>query len=180
MFEEKDDTILARWIAGKLTEAEHTEFQNSSEYAEYIRLKEGFKAFTKPDFEKEALRKKIWEGIDTQKSSKIINLKPLYYTIGVAASVLFIVGIFFNNVTYSTGAGETRMFELPDGTEVTLNSKTTLKHKRFFWKANRQVNLTGEAYFSVIKGDDFKVKTHSGTVSVLGTQFNVKARESSF
>ena len=48
------------------------------------------------------------------------------------------------------------------------------------WKKNRTVNLDGEAYFKVTKGEKFSVKTNSGTITVLGTQFNVKDREHLF
>ena len=180
MFEEKDDTIMARWLAGALTETERAEFEASSEYAEYQRLAKGIEAFEKPSFDKEKLRTKVWQGIENQKPPKVIRLKPLYYTIGIAASLLLLFGLFFNRVTYSTAVGEKRIVELPDGSEVNLNAKSTLKRNRFFWNSNKEVHLTGEAFFSVTKGDDFSVKTKSGTVSVLGTEFNIKAREPSF
>ena len=180
MFEEKDDTIMARWLAGELTEEERAEFEASSEYKEYQRLAEGLDAFQKPIFDKEALREKVWHGIQNQKPSKVVRLKPLYYTVGIAASLLLLFGLFFNQVSYETDFGEKLVVELPDGTKVNLNSKSSLKHDRFFWNGNKTVDLMGEALFSVAKGDDFKVETKSGTISVLGTEFNVKARESSF
>ncbi|MEM9363066.1 MAG: FecR domain-containing protein [Bacteroidota bacterium] len=180
MFEEKDDTIMARWLAGELTEAERAEFEASSEYEEYQRLAVGLKTFKKPEFDKETLRTKVWEKIENQKSKKVIRLRPLYYTIGIAASILLLFGLFFNTITYSTDIGEKRVVSLPDGTEVILNAKSTLSHKRFFWLKNKKVNLDGEGLFTVTIGEGFKVSTQSGTVSVLGTEFNVRARNSGF
>ena len=180
MFEEKDDTIMARWLSGELTKEERAEFEASSEYAEYQRLANGLEAFQKPVFDKEALREKVWDGIQNQKSNKVIRLRPLYYTIAVAASLLLLFGLFFSQVSYETNYGEKLTVELPDGTKVNLNSQSSLKHNRFFWNRNKTVDLVGEAFFSVTKGDDFKVETESGTVSVLGTEFNVKARPSLF
>ncbi len=180
MFEEKDDTILARWLSGELTTEELAEFEASSEYAEYQRLAEGLKAFQKPPFVKEVLRKKVWQGIENQKPTKVIRLKPFYYAAGIAASIVLLVGLFFNQVTYSTGIGEKLTVALPDGTSVVLNAKSSLKHNRFFWAKNKVVDLSGEGFFSVTKGDDFQVQTSSGTVSVLGTEFNVRARASNF
>ena len=180
MFEEKDDTIMARWLSGELTKAERAEFEASSEYEAYQRLAQGLKAFEKPPFDKEALRTKMWHQIEHQAPPKVMRLRPLYYAVGIAASLLLLFGLFFNKVTYSTDFGEKLMVELPDGTKVHLNAKSSLKHKRFFWKNEKEVDLTGEAFFSVTKGDDFVVKTPSGTVSVLGTEFNVKARKSTF
>ncbi|MEM1258898.1 MAG: FecR domain-containing protein [Bacteroidota bacterium] len=180
MFEEKDDTIMARWLAGELTETERAEFEASSEYVEYQRLAKGLQAFEKPQFDKEALRNKVWHGIENQGPSKAIRLRPLYYAIGIAASLLLLLGLFFNQVNYSTNIGEKLAVELPDGTKVHLNAKSSLRHHRFFWTQNKEVDLTGEAFFTVTKGDDFMVNTKSGSIGVLGTAFNVKVRDASF
>ena len=45
------------------------------------------------------------------------------------------------------------------------------------WKNERSVNLDGEGFFKVAKGSKFDVETSAGTVSVVGTQFNVKNRK---
>lgn len=180
MFEEKDDTILARWLAEELTDKERTEFEASPEYAEYVLLQEGLAAFQKPAYDKEALRSKVWKGIENQSRSKVIRLKPFYYAAGIAASLLLLLGLFFNKVTYSTSAGENTMVPLPDGTEVYLNAATTLKHNRFFWLDNKVMDLEGEATFKVTKGEGFKVNTASGSISVLGTEFNIKTRGTVF
>ena len=66
---------------------------------------------------------------------------------------------------------------LPDGTEVWLNSGSTLKYPQSFSNKNRQAILTGEAYFNV-KSDrlhPFIVKTEALDLKVIGTQFNVMA-----
>ena len=180
MFEEKDDTIMARWLSGGLTATERAEFEASSEFAEYQRLEQGLKAFQKPPFNKEALRGRIWESIEGQKPSKVLRLRPLYYAVGIAASILLLLGLFFNEVTYHTSPGEKLLVSLPDGSEVALNSQSTLSHKRFFWTNNKAVNLSGEGLFKITKGDGFSVNTESGTIKVLGTEFNVKARPLAF
>lgn len=171
---------MARWLAGKLTEKERAEFEASSEYEAYQALTRGLEAFEKPDFDKEALREKVWQGIHRQKPSKTIRLRPLYYAIGIAASLLVFFGLFFSKVTYSTTIGEKSEVVLPDGTHVVLNAQSTLRRQRFFWKKNKDVDLTGEGFFTVTKGKGFTVVTKSGTVSVLGTEFNVKTRANSF
>ena len=42
------------------------------------------------------------------------------------------------------------------------------------------MNLDGEAFFKVAKGEVFDVITKEGTVTVVGTQFNVKQRSNYF
>lgn len=184
MFEDKDDTILARWLAGTLTQDEKTEFEKTTEYKDYVQIIEGLDSFKKPSFNKEALRTKINSQIKNQinhkKKGKVINLKPFYYAISVAASVVLIVGIFFNEVNYKTLSGEQLKIDLPDGSKVQLNAESQLTHTRFFWKSNKTVSLQGEGFFEVQQSDGFTVKTNSGTITVLGTQFNIKARKDKF
>lgn len=67
---------------------------------------------------------------------------------------------------------------LPDGSNVWLNSGSSLKYPAHFDNKERIVELTGEAYFEVQKKRDkipFLVKTPSETVEVLGTEFNLSA-----
>lgn len=83
--------------------------------------------------------------------------------------------------TYRTAFGETQTITLSDGTQVILNANSALEVPRFgFGKKTRQVQLTGEANFSVthtIDNQRFMVKTEKGVeVVVLGTEFSVYAR----
>jgi len=66
--------------------------------------------------------------------------------------------------------------QLSDGTLVHLNSGTSFKYPvQFVKKQNREVYLTGEAYFEVSKdkSHSFTVNTQQVNVEVLGTKFNV-------
>lgn len=65
---------------------------------------------------------------------------------------------------------------LPDSTVVFLNGGTTLKYDASLQhKINREVFLSGEAYFKVAKNVDKPFIVHTGdlSVKVLGTTFNV-------
>jgi len=67
---------------------------------------------------------------------------------------------------------------LPDGTEVWINTASTISYNPgSFNQENREIHLSGEAYFHVASDIDkpFKVSTELGCVCVTGTQFNVKA-----
>ena len=78
--------------------------------------------------------------------------------------------------TVSTLA-ETRTVHLPDGTSVTLNHYSSLSYPERFKSDNREVELSGEAYFEVAKDKDkpFIVKTKEQSIEALGTKFNVSA-----
>ena len=167
-------------MAGELTTEEQAEFESSPEFLEYQQIVQGMDRFKAPNFNTTSLKSKVLAKIDERSKSKVFRLRPLYYIVGMAASIVLIIGIFFNEVSYSTSFGEQFTVTLPDGSIVELNAATTLAHKRFFWKNNKTVNLKGEAFFKVEKGEGFKVETESGTVSVLGTEFNVRTRTANF
>jgi ferric-dicitrate binding protein FerR (iron transport regulator) len=77
--------------------------------------------------------------------------------------------------TYSSPNGAKASFSLPDGTQVWLNSGSTLTFPGSFGK-QRPVSLKGEAYFEVVKSEiPFTVNTDKGKVTVKGTSFDVKA-----
>lgn len=75
------------------------------------------------------------------------------------------------------GPGSTKSkLTLPDGTVVYLNANSHLEYDDNFNKADRNVSLTGEAYFDVAHNSEkpFIVHTSKATVKVLGTRFNIK------
>jgi transmembrane sensor len=83
--------------------------------------------------------------------------------------------------SYATPFGQTRVVQLPDGSEVTLNAHSTLRYAaRADAKQPREVWLDGEAFFSVKHTPDnqrFVVHTTGGfNVEVLGTKFTVYRR----
>ena len=69
---------------------------------------------------------------------------------------------------------------LPDQSEVLLNAGSTISYYKRQWDTNRSLDLKGEAYFTVEKGSTFMVNTPKGTVTVVGTEFNVSQREDYF
>lgn len=81
------------------------------------------------------------------------------------------------NNTISTELGGYYNAILPDGSEVWINSKSTLSFADDFGIDQRRVSLSGEAYFSIkkIDGIPFIVEIGDKSVKVLGTEFNVKA-----
>ena len=65
---------------------------------------------------------------------------------------------------------------LADGTRVWMNSDSHLKYPVMFAGGKREVILSGEAYFDVVKDKSapFIVRTELGNIEVLGTEFNIK------
>ncbi len=80
--------------------------------------------------------------------------------------------------TVSTANGEIHELVLSDGTQVRLNSGSSISYRRRFESDQRNVHLSGEAYFVVAHdARSFSVITDQAVTTVTGTQFNVWARE---
>lgn len=79
--------------------------------------------------------------------------------------------------TVHVPAGQRARLTLADGTDVWLNSRSTLTFPDRFADGSRQVRLDGEGYFTVSHDArrPFTVKTATYDIRVLGTEFNVKA-----
>ncbi len=77
--------------------------------------------------------------------------------------------------TISTPKGGQYRLRLPDGSRVWLNAQSSLRFPTWFGGKERQVELTGEAYFEVTHTEKvpFRVVSGKQTVEVLGTEFNV-------
>lgn len=87
-------------------------------------------------------------------------------------------------VTHVAPAGERVAVTLPDGSHVQLNAGSTLRHRRGFTllpgiaAGVRSVRLQGEAFFHVDPAErPFEVQAGEARVTVLGTRFNVRARD---
>ena len=135
-------------------------------------------------------RKKLWKEIarDIKTPSQIPNrsnniIRKLFiYSSAAAAVAVLIFFVFFKQgaVQINTFAAEQTEKILPDGSSVQLNALSQINYDKKTWKDERRIQLAGEAYFDVEKGNTFLVETDLGTVEVLGTSFNIFVRENDF
>lgn len=79
--------------------------------------------------------------------------------------------------TMATPRGGQYHLTLSDGTNVWLNAASSIKYPTAFTGNDRQVEITGEAYFEVAHNaaKPFSVISNGQTVEVLGTHFNINA-----
>ncbi|MBS1917827.1 MAG: FecR family protein [Bacteroidetes bacterium] len=78
----------------------------------------------------------------------------------------------------STKNGSKTTLTLPDGTIVKLNAGSKISYDdKVYGSSLREVNLTGEAFFDVVKNPEKPFVIHTGKINirVLGTAFNVKS-----
>jgi len=79
---------------------------------------------------------------------------------------------FYNTLT--TSKGNQYHLVLPDGTKVWLNAASSITFPTVFAGEQRQVDISGEAYFEVVKNErqPFVVRQGEMNVQVLGTSFD--------
>ncbi len=85
-----------------------------------------------------------------------------------------------SNVEYNelyVPKGRSYAIVLCDGTKVWLNAMSSIKYPVRFSERERNVSITGEAYFEVTRNEraPFTVSTGDYKVKVLGTSFNIKS-----
>jgi ferric-dicitrate binding protein FerR (iron transport regulator) len=174
--------LLHKWLNGGVTDEELNLLKTSPEYASYIKIAEASSGLEAPVPDSDHNLKVISE--NRALKAKVRRLNPFSTLLKIAAVLAFIVAgyLYYNSLatTISTQIAEKQNFLLPDNSEVTLNANTTIVYNNGKWKSKRELKLLGEAYFKVTKGSTFSVNTPSGVVTVLGTQFNVLARNELF
>lgn len=179
-----DKEYIEKWLSGSLTGDELRDFEKTETYRELVKLESALQQFKAPQYDVEAELERL--NRQKQKKGKLITMPMLIKTITRVAAVILIAmtGYFFFYLNSSsielTSAAEKNQFYLPDSSIVSMNAMSEVMYKKNIWKYSRTVQLDGEAFFNVAKGARFDVITDAGTVSVLGTQFNVKNRDAYF
>jgi len=133
---------------------------------------------------KEEAWEKLIKSIE-DRPGKIIHHNFVYRITAVAASILLAVAGFWyyhqsNTVRVICKSAEIKTVILPDGSKVYINAASNITYNPGKWNVERTLELNGEACFEVRKGKPFTVKTDNGTITVLGTRFNVMSRGNDF
>lgn len=176
----KDTAFWQNWLT------ENPEMEASVEEAKLLVLHLKFKEKEPTSDKLNNLWEKIDQGIASNPSkSRFILLRPLYLT-GAAAAAILLLLITFNilkpypvdadRIYVTTQNAETKTFLLPDQSKVQINAASEIQYQKENWSDYRTLELIGEAYFEVEKGEKFTVVTHLGNIEVLGTKFNVYYR----
>ncbi|NYJ27681.1 FecR family protein [Allomuricauda sp. ARW1Y1] len=178
------ENYLAKWLSGELSEQELQEFEASEAYASFQKLKEASSGLQAPDFDVDQALLRFKEE-HMAKAPKVISLNPFRKFLRVAAVIaILLTGSYFYinslNEKVTTGFAERSEVILPDNSELFLNADSRISYSEKNWDNQRNIKLDGEAFFKVAKGKKFTVSTEQGTVTVLGTQFNVENRKGIF
>lgn len=145
-------------------------------------------AFDFPEHHLEAAAKdQLWQSIESRIGTEN-NIRRLWprQAMSIAASILLLAVASWwwfstdNNTTIQVPLAQTTDVQLPDGSLVQINAGSSITYDESYWNEDRVVQLDGEAFFEVEKGERFSVESPQGLVEVLGTSFNVKDRKDIF
>lgn len=122
--------------------------------------------------------------IDAQPKGRSLAIQFTWIQWAVAASIVAIFALTgflrFYTTTIETLAGQHLSAELPDHSKVRLNAQSSLTWHPYWWKINRHAKMQGEAFFEVEKGRTFTVQSDNGSTQVVGTSFNIFARDEAY
>lgn len=120
--------------------------------------------------------------------AKVRRFSAIQYGIAASIFVVILLGLIYINYSkpieqpqyaenFVAKKGEKKKIVLPDGTLVYLNGDSKIELGKNFDQTDRNIKLTGEAYFDVKHNakKPFYVSTKDFKITVLGTAFNVKS-----
>ena len=187
------ENLIARYLNGDCPDVEHTallDWINSDKKneKEYLEIKDIWDVTSQKD-SKSNEQLIFFYKIQLEKSNRarIILINRVVaiaavFIVGLISYVLFPLKSVINPQQlsiYSVPMGSRSKLVLFDGTEVNLNSGSTLTYSNEYNSGTRRVTLTGEGFFKVKsdKKHPFIVKTTDFEVEATGTQFNICAYE---
>ncbi len=179
----KENNIL-KWFNNELSNQELEDLKQTENLDVLEKIKHYSAQMEAPKVDAQKALAAFKQKQHTKSTPKVISLNFKTF-FKVAAMLVVMLGAsyfaFFNDTkTFTTQIAETETLILPDNSEVILNAKSKLTYNKKTWDDKRDLELEGEAFFKVSKGQKFTVTTDAGVVQVLGTQFNVKERDNYF
>jgi ferric-dicitrate binding protein FerR (iron transport regulator) len=149
------------------------------------KFEEQLKLFENMEVPYKRTKMEVWEAMSQKMlEPPVKKIIPLNLTRWVAAAVIIIVSTLgfmrFNTTTISAVNGAHLAYTLPDNSVIRLNAGSNITYAPYWWMFERSLSLEGEAFFEVEKGSKFVVNSTLGYTEVLGTSFNIYARDTSY
>lgn len=184
----KREDLIKKWLNNELSASEIEDFEKLEDSVFNKEIIEEAKRFKASSNHKVADFDTFYKQLNTTNEEECDDLKTLPWKRilpQIAAALIIGLTLFFflnRDITssYSTTIAQKQTLTLPDNSSVILNAMSTITYYKNNWSKTRSLQLEGEAFFEVEKGETFDVITPIGKVSVLGTKFNVKQRDKLF
>lgn len=200
MNQEKLIELLDKYKKGELSQEEKIVFAQwlhtlGKDIADPLPTEIEEKEWTKTNWDK------LLTNLDVQDIQTVPTQIPSYFRWWAAASILLVAGLtvwyYMSSTTKNTSTISqveiTRLIEkinnttqvisivLEDNSSVLLQPGSTLKYPTNFESTQREVFLTGEAFFQVARNPEKPFLVYTGDIitKVLGTSFTIKAYEKS-
>lgn len=198
--EEHTTSLLVGWLKNELTDVETRElfqwvYKSRENEKLFYQLKDIWETARYREISEQANTAAAWEKLAYQavkeKTAESLNKKQntrrIIQALQIAAIVAITFGVGFfvqklmpekRSYSYiSVPYGAKSKVELADGSQIWVNSGSTLKYPNNIDTKEVDIFLEGEAFFDIAKKTDRKlnVKTSTINIQVLGTAFNVKS-----
>ncbi|MDR6941186.1 FecR family protein [Mucilaginibacter pocheonensis] len=181
--------LAHKWLAGTLTPEERSRFEQW--YADFNdeELLLSDSKYTTADQIRATMHNRLTEQMGKPEVPKM-KIYTLWPRVAAAAAIVFAVGMAVlyrvpilnlinpvRQVQLTSKPGQYRQIYLADGTHVWLSPATTISYPEKFRGKQREVTITGEAYFEVEHDAAHPFVIQSGAVKtvVLGTSFDIQA-----
>lgn len=189
------DNLIARYLSGEATPEQIQEISDwllagPENLAHFEQLHKVWLLATRDAINQNLDLTKEWSNITARLKAEvpvkqIPVRKPRQKMLiwAAAAAILLLTAIpgiyfFLNNQTTSISATASGLiYDLPDGSKITLKKGAEIEFDKDFGTGNRNIEMTGEAYFEVKHMSEipFTISGGDARIQVLGTQFNVRA-----
>ena len=185
------EQLIARYLNGDCSPGEEEELmrwikERPEHERHFLEIKDAWDASLKPTTDANEQLLLFYKKQANHKGRLVL---PRWASWGAAAAIL-VIGLVIGGVwqhrsfnlqsqveSFTVPLGSRSHLTLADGTQVNLNSGSSLKLCKNFSSHHREVTLTGEGYFQVKsdKKHPFTVETSKFDVTVTGTKFNISS-----
>ncbi len=168
------DTILAKWLAGEISDADFKKEVSQDDYLSYLKLRKALQFY-------EASQQDLPDEVFEKIKAKTIDAKPvktfsIYRYAMAAASVAAIILLFFgvnkylspSSFTVETAYNQTQSVNLENGQAV-LDANSRLTYQK------NKAQLNGSAYFDLTNNQSFNIETPQGLITAQKSKFEVKS-----
>ncbi len=175
MNQQDKEQLIERWLEGTTTEDELLKTISEQELKQYKAILNTVDNWI-PEGSDQNLHH-LEEIFATRKEAKVVSMNRTPWIISVAASIALIAVVAFlfyaKSETVYYAENERLEIVLPDqSTSVVLSPGASLSYRNFDAEG-RAVSVNGRVYFDVTEKGPFEVKYKDGSLSVLGTQFEI-------
>lgn len=177
---EEKDIILSKWLDGQVSEQEVKSLFPDIDLDNLKRtldMQEGYEiSATDP-----VTQWDIFESNLPSKEKDSYARNPLKWILLTTLIILCAFSLFFlfknSKTVVKADSNEFLNYAFEDGSTIKLWPGSSISFDQDNYLDNRLINLEGEGFFDVEKGNSFRVKTDAAEIEVLGTSFNVWAAD---